>query len=317
MGTDLEQATAVRMTRLLRPTVIALIGLLLVSAGHAAETALYISSPTGEYVGRGIKKTWTKADGNFSAKVNFDKGVSVRFDGGETRWTLDFAAPEKAPLEKAPLAVGTYTEATRWPFQSPTKPGMDVGGYEGRGCPSVTGQFTVKELTLGQNDDVAIFAADFEQHCQSPENAPLRGTILFNAVTSTITTVTSTDVTPGTSAANVVYSLKPTLTTLDAAGNVSLTVALTVSRNHQGRQGQTFLFAKKADDTYVHDGRGWSRHTGGTLPAYRTGSLGDISILVISGVKAETLSGISVLVGYGASYVEMLQNNRYSIAYTF
>lgn len=316
MGTDLEQATAVRMTRFLRPTVIALIGLLLVSAGHAATTALYFSSPTGEYIGGGITKTWTPADGNFSAKINFDKGVTVSFDGGQTNWSLDFAAPEKAPLEKAPLAVGTYLEATRYPFQSPTKPGLSVGG-SGRGCNNSTGQFTVKELTLGPDNTVEIFAADFEQHCEQPERAPLRGTILFNAVTSTITTVTSTDVTPGTSAANVKYSLKPTLTTPDAAGNVSLTIALAVSGNHQGRQGQTFLVARKADDIYVHDGRGWNRYTGGTLPAYRTGSLGDINISVIRGVKADTLSGISVLVGYGASDVEMLRNNRYSVAHTF
>jgi hypothetical protein len=293
------------MTRLLGQAFIALIASLAVSVGHAATTALYFSSPAGEYIGGGITKTWTPADGNFTAKTNFDNGITISFDGGQTNWSLNFAAPGDVPL-----VVGTYTEATRYPFQSPTKPGLDVSG-SGRGCNNSTGQFTVKELTLGPNDTVEIFAADFEQHCELPEKAPLRGTVLFNAETSTITTVTS-----GTPDVNVNYSLKPTAV-VDADGNVSLTIALTVSRNHQGRQGRTFLAATVGDDIYFNDGHGWIRYTGGTLPAYRTGPIADINIKVIQGVKADSLSGISVIVGYGASDLEMLRNNRYSVAYTF
>jgi hypothetical protein len=293
------------MTRFLGQAFIALLASMAVAAGHAATTALYFASPAGEYIGGGITKTWTPADGNFSATTNFDNGVTIYFDGGETNWRLEFAAPQNALL-----SVGSFLEATRYPFQSPTKPGLSVSG-SGRGCNTSTGQFTVKELTYGSNNTVAIFAADFEQHCEQPDKAPLRGTVLYNAVTSTITTITS-----GTPTAAVNYSLKPTIE-VDANGNISLTVALTVSRNHQGRQGRTFLAALVGDDTYFNDGHGWIRYTGGTMPAYRSGPISDINIKVIQGVKADSLSGVSIIVGYGASDLEMLRNKRYGVAYTF
>lgn len=301
----MDHTDRVGMTRFLGHAFIALIASLAVSAGHAATTAVYFSSPVGEYIGAGMTKTWTLADGSFTATTNFDNGVTIFFDGGSTWWTLDFAAPGDVPL-----AVGTYTGATRFPFQSPAEPGLSVGGT-GRGCNNSTGQFTVKELTLGPNNTVEVFAADFEQHCEQPDKAPLRGTVLFNAATSTITTIT-----PVTPDAKVTYSLKSN-PMVDAGGNISLTVALTVSRNHQGRQGRTFLAALVGDATYFNDGHGWIRYTGGTMPAYRSGPISDINIKVIQGVRADSLSGVSIIVGYGASDLEMLRNKRYGVAYTF
>ena len=107
---------------------------LLTSRGESA-TFLSLDSQPGDYIGQGQQQTLTTVDGSFTATRNFDNGVSVSFNGGTQFWSLDFAAPNAAAL-----AVGTYEGATRFPFQSPTEPGLDVAG-DGRGCNELTVNF--------------------------------------------------------------------------------------------------------------------------------------------------------------------------------
>jgi hypothetical protein len=85
--------------------------------------------------------------------------VTVRFDGS-TWWDLRFAAPAGATI-----TPGVYEGATRWPFQSPTGPGLDVSG-DGRGCNTLTGRFVVLEAVVDGLGNLAQFAADYEQHCE-------------------------------------------------------------------------------------------------------------------------------------------------------
>ena len=140
----------------------------------AQTTYLALDSEPGDFIGGGISQTFTPAEGDFDASRNFDNGVTVNFNGGAFNlWTLDFAAPGDAAL-----AVGAYENATRFPFQSPTDPGLDVSG-QGRGCNMLTGRFEVLEIVYGPGGEVKRFAADFEQHCEGLPPA-LFGSIRFN-----------------------------------------------------------------------------------------------------------------------------------------
>jgi hypothetical protein len=139
-----------------------------------AETFLLLNSEPGDFIGQGVDRIFDPNDGTFSAIRTFDGGVSVSFSGSGSFWTLDFAPPEPGPM-----IPGPYEEATRYPFQSPTKPGLDVSG-DGRGCNSLTGRFDVLEVVLDPNGVVLQFAAAFEQHCGGSPPA-LFGSVRYNA----------------------------------------------------------------------------------------------------------------------------------------
>jgi hypothetical protein len=154
---------------------------LVVQAGAASATdrptSLTLDSDRGDFIGRGIDRHYTPADGSF--RLQYGPGlVRIFFDGGPGRsWSIDFEAPSGREL-----VPGPYRAATRAPFQSPTRPGLDVSG-EGRGCDGSTGRFQVLELARGPSGEVERFAADFEQHCESVAPA-LRGSIRYQASSS-------------------------------------------------------------------------------------------------------------------------------------
>ena len=114
----------------------------------------------------------TSADGAFVASGSSGE-VGITFNGGADFWNLDFAAPAGGLL-----VPGAYEAAQRWPFQSPTHPGLSVDG-DGAGCNELVGRFVVREIALDGQGNVISFAADFEQHCELATPA-LFGTILFH-----------------------------------------------------------------------------------------------------------------------------------------
>ena len=133
-------------------------------------TTLVMNSEKGDYIGQGIQQAFTTADGVFVAGRNFDNGVTISFQGGNANWDVALAAAGDAVL-----VPGPYENATRWPFQSPVNPAINVSG-SGRGCNTITGRFDVLEAVYGAGGQVLRFAADFEQHCEGVEAA------LFGAV---------------------------------------------------------------------------------------------------------------------------------------
>jgi hypothetical protein len=141
--------------------------------GDGQQSLLVLNSQAGDYIGQGLLQTLTVVDGVFSVSRNFDNGVNVHFQG-DTWWDLAFSAPGDAPL-----TVGTYEGATRWPFQSAGEPGLDVSG-DGRGCNMLTGRFEVRQVEYDASGNVLRFAADFEQHCEGGP-AALFGTIRFRS----------------------------------------------------------------------------------------------------------------------------------------
>jgi hypothetical protein len=77
--------------------------------------------------------------------------------------------------------VRRYENATRAPFHSPVKPGLEVSGA-GRGCNTLTGSFEIRRIEYSEGgDSIRSFAADFEQHCEDAKPA-LRGSLDLIAV---------------------------------------------------------------------------------------------------------------------------------------
>jgi len=145
------------------------------ASAYGQVTSLTFNSDPGDYIGGGQFTFLTPSDGSFNAQQNYDQGVSISFVGQPgVFWYLDFAAPGNQPL-----TVGTYTGATRFPFQSPSQPGLSVSG-DGRGCNTLTGSFQVLEVSYGAGATIDSFDATFEQHCEGFAPA-LRGEVRFNA----------------------------------------------------------------------------------------------------------------------------------------
>jgi len=88
--------------------------------------------------------------------------------------TVDFAAPDGVPLQ-----VGTYTGATRWPFNAPGTPGFDftIGSA---GSNTLEGQFTVLEAVYDANGVMQHFGATFEAISPVTGRAWETGTVYYN-----------------------------------------------------------------------------------------------------------------------------------------
>lgn len=143
---------------------------------HAQTTALFFDSQPGDYIGQGLQRTYTPADGTFDI-ASWDGGVTVGVTGPAFSfwWTLDFSAANGAPL-----AVGSYGAAERYPFTEGN--GLSVSG-SGRGCNRLTGRYVVREITRASDGTVSAFAADFEQHCDD-DDAALFGAIRYQSTIS-------------------------------------------------------------------------------------------------------------------------------------
>ena len=142
-------------------------------------TFLDFQSQPGDYIGQGLTQNFSPIDGHFTARSNYDNGISLSFTGNDN-WNLDFSAPGNVPL-----TLGTYTGAMRFPFQNAGSPGLSISGA-GRGSNTLTGQFNVTNLVYGTGGTVQQFAASFEQHSEGATPA-LFGQVSFDTTTATAT----------------------------------------------------------------------------------------------------------------------------------
>src|ERR1041384_5195933 len=86
--------------------------------GFALNTALVMDSDPGDYIGAGQNYYFTPANGTFTVNSGSDHGVHASFVNGSHDFFLDFVAPNNAPL-----TVGVYNNATRYPFHDQGEPG--------------------------------------------------------------------------------------------------------------------------------------------------------------------------------------------------
>lgn len=155
---------------------------LIAQSSYAGNTALIMDSPVGDWVGGAQSWYYTAPSASFVASRNSHNGVTIFVQMDPACWTLDFTAPHMAPL-----TVGTYPHAIRYPFEAnpvPYDAGLSVAGglfcSAGHGCSYLRGSFVVKELVLDGNGNVITFHATFSQNCER-WNPPLQGEILYNA----------------------------------------------------------------------------------------------------------------------------------------
>ena len=140
--------------------------LLCTSASAFAATSIQIISQPGDYIGQGANQTFTTVTGN-----SFGSQAGVSFSAGG--YNYDFEAATGI------LVVGEQSAATRYPFNDPGIPGLNVSG-NGRGCNDLTGRFIVHELEFGAGTTINKAAIDFEQHCEDALPA-LFGFIRYNS----------------------------------------------------------------------------------------------------------------------------------------
>jgi hypothetical protein len=161
-----------RLSWTLGPAVVLAIAFLALDApATRAETRLHMESDPGDYIGAG--QTWDYTPDNITFSLNGNRGFAGVQLSGSTFWNLEFAAPQGAGLDP-----GSYPDATRWPFQAPDEPGLNVSG-DGRGCNQLTGSFQIKRITFGASDQPTSLWAQFEQHCEGGRPA-LRGDVRIN-----------------------------------------------------------------------------------------------------------------------------------------
>jgi hypothetical protein len=115
----------------------------LVGAGPAGAQAvesgsLDFSGDPGDYITGGLAYSYSVEGGDLLTVASGNGSiVNVSLSGANGDWWyLSF----DAPLDEV-LAPGTYSEATRYPFNG-AGPGLSLSG-NGRGCNTLTGSFTV------------------------------------------------------------------------------------------------------------------------------------------------------------------------------
>jgi hypothetical protein len=162
--------------------------------------------------------------------------VSISMADGSGSWDLTLRAPAGEDLVEGQ----TYTDAQRAPFAEAPHPGLELTGH-GRGCNTLTGQFTILELVKDAGTgDVTGVAASFAQYCEG-QQPPARGTVGYNASKSW-TSIAST--TPASAVVNGPVTVSGVVT--DASGPLA-GAAITVSRP-DGAGGTTTFDATTGDN---------------------------------------------------------------------
>lgn len=165
----LARATAVLALALAMAT--GTTGLLSGTEAHALPVtngSFSFSGDEGDWISGGQSYAYsTSSQDRLNVSANTGNGVvTLSVDGANGDWwTLDLAAPSGQAL-----TPGTYTGATRYPFNAATAPGLDLSG-NGRGCNQLTGTFTVSAVEFGPQGYVKKLDAAFEQHCEGGTSA--------------------------------------------------------------------------------------------------------------------------------------------------
>ncbi len=159
----------------------------------AGQTSLTMTSQPGDFIGQGQTYNFTASNSTITAQSLWIGGipstVEVNVSASGQSWTLDFAAPTPDSL-----VPGTYTGATRYPFQAAGVPGLNVSG-DGRGANTLTGQFTVSQAVFNASGNIVSFAASFVQYGDG-STASLSGQVDFNFTNNLPNGVLANDTNP-------------------------------------------------------------------------------------------------------------------------
>lgn len=163
-------------------------------------------SAQGDYIGGGSPADFTGS----SVVVGGSQGVADVDAGG---WTLNLSAPTGGLL-----VPGTYSGATRYPFNASGVPGLSLYG-NGRGCNNDYGTFTIYQIASDSTGALSQLNATFSQTCEQTTAPPLVGFIRFNATEPTpVPALLTASLAPSTGSAQ---SNGETNVTLTASGNAA------------------------------------------------------------------------------------------------
>jgi len=162
---------------------------LVTSPVSQAVTQLQMTSDPGDFIGQGM--TYNLSSGITASASN--NGSLVRVDyqnpnNSSDYWTIQF----ESPGANVPLAVGTYSGATRYPFNPEGTPGLSVTGQH-RGSNTLTGTFTIQAISFSPTGSLQSLSATFEQHSEGATPA-LRGTVQYNYSTGGPSGVIANDI---------------------------------------------------------------------------------------------------------------------------
>jgi len=156
------------------------LGFALLAAGPTrADTFIYLDSQVGDFVGQGIPRTLRP--GTVTATVDGNQVLTLSYANATTSLSVRLEGTNGQPL-----AVGEYDGASRWPFNPPSNPGMDVS-MDSRGCNTISGEFVVREIAVDPSGNVSKLAVDFEQYCDS-YTAALFGVVRINSAIGVVDT---------------------------------------------------------------------------------------------------------------------------------
>jgi hypothetical protein len=127
------------------------------------------TSETGDYIGQGLTKqfgpphdtlTLTPEGGGDSAAAT-TSGFTVHVSAADAEyWDITVAPPHGQTLH-----AGTYSFATRAPFQGGDSAGLDVTG-DSRGCNASSDSFTVNQMVTNSAGVISAVDVSFTQHCE-------------------------------------------------------------------------------------------------------------------------------------------------------
>lgn len=119
-------------------------------------TAVVLDGAAGDPFTGGHAWTWVAPGDTITVGAgSTNTHIRIDFPGG---WV------DLAPPNGQTLINGAYEGATRYPFQDPSVPGLDVYNA-GVACTTVTGRFVISEATYGVDGKPTHLAVAFEQHC--------------------------------------------------------------------------------------------------------------------------------------------------------
>jgi hypothetical protein len=153
------------------------LALLTAEASTYAQTSFFFSSKALSFIGQGKTELITAANGtiSFNNGYSYDHGLHLNMTttNGEY-WSLDLGA-----IDRGHLQVGLYTNATRFPFNNGSTPGLNFSG-NGRGDNTLTGSFNVRAVAY-TNDTLLSAAIDFVQYDEGDVNQKSTGYARYNS----------------------------------------------------------------------------------------------------------------------------------------
>jgi hypothetical protein len=202
--------------------------------------SLVVNSQPGDYIGAGGSYSYGPNDGTYTTSRNLFSmnGVGIHFtptSNPDAAWDFNFAAPYKATI-----VPGTYLNATRFPFEDASVPGLSIT-YDHRGSNTLTGQFTVYQAVYDGSGKVVSFDASFEQHSDGATPA-LTGRVQYRATLGQPAGVLVNDFDPQN------YGLSSTLVSGPSHGTLGLKTDGSFTYSPDANFVGTDSFTYKAND---------------------------------------------------------------------